>query len=67
MCIRDRVMAAAARVTVAEVEELVPVGGLDPDQVHTPGIYVQRILQGRDYVKPIERRTVRGRSDALVP
>jgi 3-oxoacid CoA-transferase subunit A len=61
------VMAAAARVTVAEVEELVPVGGLDPDQVHTPGIYVQRILQGRDYVKPIERRTVRGRSDALVP
>jgi len=61
------VMATAARITVAEVEELVPVGDIDPDQVHTPGIYVQRILQGRDYSKPIERRTVRGRSDALVP
>jgi 3-oxoacid CoA-transferase subunit A len=61
------VMATAARVTVAEVEELVAVGSIDPDQVHTPGIYVQRILQGRDYSKPIERRTVRGSNDALVP
>jgi 3-oxoacid CoA-transferase subunit A len=61
------VMATAGRVTVAEVEELVPVGGIDPDAVHTPGIYVQRILQGRNYSKPIEQRTVRRSSDALVP
>jgi 3-oxoacid CoA-transferase subunit A len=61
------VMATAARVTVAEVEELVPVGSLDPDHVHTPGIYVHRILQGRHYGKPIEQRTVRRRSGALVP
>ncbi len=60
-------MATAGRVTVAEVEELVPVGGIDPDAVHTPGIYVQRILQGRNYSKPIEQRTVRRSSDALVP
>jgi 3-oxoacid CoA-transferase subunit A len=54
-------MATAARVTVAEVEELVEVGTLDPDQVHTPGIYVQRIFQGKNYEKPIEQRTVRKR------
>ena len=52
-------MAAAAKITIAEVEELVEVGQLDPDQVHTPGIYVQRIFQGRDYEKPIEQRTTR--------
>lgn len=55
-------IAAAGKVTVAEVEELVDVGTLDPDQIHTPGIYVQRIFQGRNYVKPIEQRTVRKRS-----
>src|SRR5581483_3306701 len=55
-------IAAAGKITVAEVEELVDVGKLDPDQIHTPGIYVQRIFQGRDYVKPIEQRTVRKRS-----
>jgi 3-oxoacid CoA-transferase subunit A len=55
-------MATAGRVTVAEVEELLPAGRLDPDQIHTPGIYVQRILQGSHYIKPIEFRTVRRRS-----
>ncbi len=56
-------MATAAKVTIAEVEELVPNGTLDPDQIHTPGIYVNRILQGRDYAKRIEFRTVRPRGD----
>lgn len=51
-------MAAAGKITIAEVEELVPVGGLDPAQIHTPGIYVQRIFQGKDYEKRIEQRTV---------
>ena len=55
-------MATAGRVTVAEVEHLVPAGELDPDQVHTPGIFVQRILQGSNYQKRIEQRTVRKRS-----
>ncbi len=55
-------IAAAANLTVAEVEVLVEPGALDPDQIHTPGIYVQRILQGAGYVKPIEQRTVRKRS-----
>jgi len=54
-------MATAGRVTVAEVEELVPAGSLDPDQIHTPGIYVQRLVVGKDYVKHIERRTTRPR------
>jgi 3-oxoacid CoA-transferase subunit A len=54
-------MAAAARVTIAEVEELVEPGQLDPDQVHTPSIYVQRIFRGTSYEKPIEKRTVRPR------
>jgi acyl CoA:acetate/3-ketoacid CoA transferase alpha subunit len=44
---------------VAEVEELVPVGRLPPDSIHTPGIFVQRIVQGADYEKRIEKRTVR--------
>ncbi|MCU0451083.1 MAG: CoA transferase subunit A [Bernardetiaceae bacterium] len=52
-------MATAGRITVAEVEELVPAGALDPNQVHTPGIYVQRIFQGSHYEKRIEQRTVR--------
>lgn len=52
-------MATAGRVCVAEVEELVPVGSIDADSVHTPGIYVNRILRGTTYEKRIERRTVR--------
>jgi 3-oxoacid CoA-transferase subunit A len=52
-------MAMAGRITVAEVEELVPVGELDPNDVHTPGIFVQRIFQGAHYEKRIEQRTVR--------
>jgi len=61
-------MATAGRVTVAEVEELVPIGSLDPDHIHTPGIYVQRIAQGAAYRKPIENRTVRKRGGhAVVP
>lgn len=54
-------MATAGRVTIAEVEELVEAGTLDPDQIHTPGIFVQRIFQGANYRKPIEQRTVRKR------
>ncbi|MFL6303557.1 MAG: CoA transferase subunit A [Candidatus Sulfotelmatobacter sp.] len=52
-------MATAAKVTIAEVEELVETGTLDPDAIVTPGIYVQRIFQGGGYEKRIERRTVR--------
>jgi 3-oxoacid CoA-transferase/3-oxoacid CoA-transferase subunit A len=52
-------MATAAKVTIAEVEELVDVGQLDPDHVHTPGIYVHRIFAGPAYEKRIERRTTR--------
>lgn len=48
------VMAPAGRVTIAEVEELVPAGSIDPNEIHTPGIYVQRIFQGSNYIKPIE-------------
>ena len=51
-------MATAGRITIAEVEELVEAGELDPDSIHTPGIYVQRILKGVDYEKPIEQRTL---------
>lgn len=53
-------MAMAGRITIAEVEELVPVGELDPNQIHTPGIFVQRIFQGEGYEKRIEQRTVQG-------
>jgi 3-oxoacid CoA-transferase subunit A len=60
----NQVMATAARVTVAEVEELVPPGGLHPDHVHTPGAYVKRVFQGLAYQKPIEKRTVRPREAA---
>jgi 3-oxoacid CoA-transferase subunit A len=52
-------MATAGKVTVAEVEELVPIGTLDPDCIHTPGIFIQRIIQGESYEKRIEKRTVR--------
>lgn len=52
-------MATAGAVTIAEVEELVPVGALDPDVIHTPGLYVDRIIQGQSYEKRIERRTIR--------
>ncbi len=55
------VMAMAGKITIAEVEELVEVGELDPDHVHTPGIYVHRIFQGKNYEKRIEQRTVRKR------
>lgn len=53
-------VATAGRITIAEVEEIVPVGAIDPDQVHTPGIYVQRIFQGQNYEKRIEKRTIKG-------
>lgn len=52
-------MAMAGKITIAEVEELVPAGELDPDNIHTPGIYVHRIFQGANYEKRIEQRTVR--------
>ena len=52
-------MCGAAKITVAEVEELVPVGTLDPNQIHVPGIFVKRIFQGEKYEKRIEQRTVR--------
>lgn len=55
-------MCGAAKITVAEVEELLPVGSLDPNQIHIPGIFVQRIFQGAQYEKRIEQRTVRQRS-----
>ena len=55
-------MCGAAKITVAEVEELVPAGELDPNQVHVPGICVQRMFQGTDYEKRIEQRTVRQKS-----
>lgn len=55
----NSLMCGAATITVAEVEELVPIGELDPNQIHTPGIFVQRIFQGVHYEKRIEQRTVR--------
>jgi 3-oxoacid CoA-transferase subunit A len=55
------VMAMAGKITVAEVEHLVPAGELDPDQIHTPGVYVHRIFQGTQYEKRIEQKTVRTR------
>jgi 3-oxoacid CoA-transferase subunit A len=56
------VMAMAGKITVAEVEHLVDNTELDPNDVHTPGIFVQRIFQGENYVKPVEQRTVRQRA-----
>ncbi len=58
------IMATAGRITIAEVEELVEAGELDPDQIHTPGIFVQRLLRGANYEKRIEQRTVRKRTAA---
>ncbi|MBK7886515.1 MAG: CoA transferase subunit A [Bacteroidetes bacterium] len=55
-------MAMAGKITIAEVEELVPAGELDPDGIHVPGIYVHRIFQGADYEKRIEQRTIRSKS-----
>jgi 3-oxoacid CoA-transferase subunit A len=52
------IMATAGKITIAEVEELVPAGTLDPNEIHTPGIYVQRIFQGNNYEKRIEQRTI---------
>ncbi len=57
-------MATAGKVTVVEVEELVEAGSLDPDCIHTPGIFVQRLFVGRNYEKRIEQRTVRERESA---
>ncbi|KOS06919.1 succinyl-CoA:3-ketoacid-CoA transferase [Flavobacterium akiainvivens] len=57
----NAVMAGAATITVAEVEELVPAGTLDPNHIHVPGIFVKRIFQGEHYEKRIEQRTVRKR------
>jgi 3-oxoacid CoA-transferase A subunit len=54
-------MATAGKITIAEVEELVPAGELDPNQIHTPGIFVQRIFQGLNYEKRIEQLTVRSK------
>jgi 3-oxoacid CoA-transferase subunit A len=54
-------MAMAGKITIAEVEELVPAGTLDPNQIHTPGIFVQRIFQGQKFEKRIEQRTVRSK------
>lgn len=55
-------MAMAGKITIAEVEELVPIGELDPNNIHTPGIFVQRIFQGEKFEKRIEQRTVRKRA-----
>jgi len=55
----NAVMCGAAKVTIVEVEEIVPVGQLEPDAIHVPSIYVQRLVLGKDYQKPIERRTTR--------
>lgn len=57
-------MAMAGTITIAEVEELVPNGSLDPDHIHTPGIFVTRIFQGQNYEKRVEHRTVRPRATA---
>lgn len=57
------IMATAGKITIVEVEELVSVGTLHPDQIHTPGIYVQRIFQGKNYEKRIERRTLTKRQN----
>jgi 3-oxoacid CoA-transferase subunit A len=57
------VMATAGKATIAEVEDMVPIGGLDPDQIHTPGIYVDRIFKGAVYEKRIEQETTRPRAE----
>ena len=59
-------MATAGRICVAEVEEIVPVGSLDADQIHLPGIYVNRLIVGAPYDKKIEFRMTRAREEVLV-
>ena len=54
-------MCGAAKVTIVEAEEIVPVGQLPPDSIHVPSIYVKRLVHGKEYAKPIERRTTRPR------
>ncbi|MFL9845407.1 CoA transferase subunit A [Flavobacterium rhizosphaerae] len=61
----NAVMAGAAKITIAEVEELVPAGELDPNFIHVPGIFVQRIFQGETYEKRIEQRTVRTNNQSV--
>ena len=56
-------MAAAGKVTIAEAEEIVPLGAIPPDEVHTPGIYVKRVVKGEHYERWVERRTVRSRPE----
>jgi 3-oxoacid CoA-transferase subunit A len=56
-------MCQAGRLTIAEVENMVEPGEIDPDHVHVSGIFVQRVIQGRDYEKPIEQLTVRSREE----
>jgi len=58
-------MAMAGKITIAEVEELVPIGSLDPNQIHTPGIFVQRIFQGNNFEKRIEQRTIQKRVEEI--
>lgn len=60
----NTMMAMAGKITIAEVEELVPVGELDPNHIHVPGIFVHRIFQGSNYEKRIEQRTVRAKSQS---
>ncbi len=55
------VMCGAAKVTIVEAEEIVPVGQIPPDSIHVPSIFVKRLVQGKEYAKPIERRTLRPR------
>jgi 3-oxoacid CoA-transferase subunit A len=62
-CNFNPLMAMAGKITIAEVEELVPIGELDPNHIHTPGIFVQRIFQGNTYEKRIEQRTTRKRAE----
>ena len=57
-------MATASSMTIAEVEEIVPVGSLDPDSIHVPGIYIKRMFVGAPYEKMIEFRTTRARENA---
>ena len=57
-------MAMAGKITIAEVEELVPAGSLDPNEIHTPGIFVQRIFKGESFEKRIEQRTVRAKVES---
>ncbi len=61
----NQIMATAAKVTLAEVEQLGDAGALEPDHVHTPGIFVKRLFQGTRYQKPIEKRTVRKKEEAV--